>query len=202
MKKVYKLIVLFAVVLGGVSSCCEKEDKNESLETTTPGIENSTNGLKLAEGGEPIDCKDLEKFLPIAIEGYNKEDPEGSILNMQGFSVSSATAEYTSANGDYIRIFILDYNAAPSVYKTETAMWGKGITIDSDDEYAKSFSLNNKLSGWESFEKINNKANVVVGVGNRLLITIEANNQSDAEKSKDILALMNLKSMVMAINRE
>ena len=202
MKKVYKLIVLFSVVVGGVSSCCEKEDKNESLETTTPGVENSTNGLKLAEGGEPIHYKDLEKFLPIAIEEYNMEDPEGTTLNMAGFSVSSATAEYTSANGDYIRVSILDYNAAPSVYKTETAMWGKGITIDSDDEYAKSFSLNNKLSGWESFEKINNKANVVVGVGNRLLITIEANNQSDAEKSKDILALMNLKSMVMAINRE
>jgi hypothetical protein len=81
-------------------------------------------------------------------------------------------------------------------------MWGKGITIDSDDEYAKSFSLNNELNGWESFEKINNKANVVVGIGNRLLISVEANNQLDAEKSKDILALVNLKSMVMAINRE
>jgi hypothetical protein len=130
------------------------------------------------------------------------EDPEGTTLNMAGFSVTSATAEYTSARGDYIRVSIFDYNAATSVYKTETAMWGKGITIDSDDEYAKSFSLNNELNGWESFEKINNKANVVVGIGNRLLITIEANNQSDAEKSKDILAFMNLKSMVMAINRE
>ena len=48
------------------------------------------------------------------------------------------------------------------------------------------------LNGWESFEKINKKANVVVGIGNRLLITIEANNQLDAEKSKDILAFMNL----------
>ena len=201
MKKVYKLIVLFSVIVG-VSSCCVKEDENESLERTTPGIESSTNGLKLAEGGEPIHYKDLEKFLPIAIEEYNKEDPEGTTLNMAGFSVSSATAEYTSANGDYIRVSILDYNAAPSVYKTETAMWGKGITIDSDDEYAKSFSLNNELNGWESFEKINNKANVVVGIGNRLLITIEANNQFDAEKSKDILAFMNLKSMVMALDRE
>jgi len=201
MKKVYKLIVLFSVIVG-VSSCCVEEDKNESLEPTTPGIENSTNGLKPAEGGEPIHYKDLEKFLPIAIEGYDMEDPEGTSLNMQGFSVTSATAEYTSADEDYIRVSILDYNAAPSVYKTQTAMWGKGITIDSDDEYAKSFSLNNQLNGWESFEKINKKANVVIGIGNRLLISVEANNQLDAEKSKDILALVNLKSMVMAINRE
>ena len=41
-----------------------------------------------------------------------------------------------------------------------------------------------------------------MGIGNRLLITIEANNQLDAEKSKDILAFMNLKSMVMALDRE
>jgi hypothetical protein len=201
MKKVYKIIVLFSVVIG-VSSCSEKADENESLEPTTPGIENSTNGLKPAKGGEPIHYKDLEKFLPIAIDGYEMEDPEGTALNMAGFSVTSATAEYTRADEDYIRISILDYNAAPSVYKTQTAMWGKGITIDSDDEYAKSFSLNNELNGWESFEKIYKKANVVVGIGNRLLITVEANNQLDAEKSKDILALVNLKSMVMAINRE
>ena len=201
MKKVYKLIVLFSVVLG-VSSCGAKEVENESLEPTTPVIENSTNGLKPSEGGEPIHYKDLEKFLPVAIEGYDMEDPEGSTLKMAGLSVSSATAEYTSANGDYIRVSILDYNAAPSLYKTETAMWGKGITIDSYDEYAKSFSLNNSLNGWESFEKINKKAIVVVGIGNRILITIEANNQSDAEKAKDILAFMNLKSLLMALDRK
>ena len=80
-------------------------------------------------------------------------------------------------------------------------MWGKGITIDSDDTYAKSFSYNNEVSGWESFEKINNKANVTAGIGNRLLITIEANNQSDSEKSKDILALINLKSMLMVTKK-
>ena len=200
MKKVYKIIVLFSVVIS-VSSCSAREEENESLEPTTPGIENSTNGLKPSEGGEPIHYKNLEKFLPKSIEGYEKEDPEGTTLNMAGFSVSSAMAEYTSLNKDYVRVSILDYNAAPSLYKSSTAMWGKGITIDSEDEYSKSFSLNG-LNGWESFEKINKKANVVVGIGNRLLITIEANNQLDAEKSKDILAFMNLKSMLMALDRK
>ena len=199
MKKAYKLIVLLSVFLG-VSSCSGKEEKNENLEPSAPGIENGSNGLKHLEGGEAIHYKDLEKFLPSAIEGYEKEDPEGNSLNMAGFSVASASAEYTNPNGNYIRVSILDYNAAPSVYKTETAMWGKGITIDSDDEYAKSFSLNNELNGWESFQKINKKANVVVGVANRLLISVEASNQLDAEKAKDILALVNFRSIMMAIN--
>jgi hypothetical protein len=180
----------------------EVGDEDASLELTTLSIENRTNGLKPLQGAEPIHYSDLEKFLPIAIEGYDMEAPEGTTLNMEGFAVSSATAEYTSAHGDYIRVSILDYNAARSVYKMSTAMWGMGITIDSDDEYAKSFSLNNDISGWESFEKINNKSNVVAGIGNRLLITIEANNQSDSEKTKDILALVNLKSMVMFTNKE
>jgi hypothetical protein len=182
----------------GIVSCSGKEDEN--LEPSASGIENSNNGLKHLEGGESIHYKDLEKFLPSVIEGYEKEDPEGTSLNMAGFSVASASAEYTGPDGNYIRVSILDYNAAPSVYKTETAMWGKGITIDSDDEYAKSFSLNNELNGWESFQKINKKANVVVGIGNRLLISVQANNQLDAEKSKDILALVNFRSILMAIN--
>tara|TARA_B110000285_G_scaffold124937_1_gene140974 strand:+ start:157 stop:759 length:603 start_codon:yes stop_codon:yes gene_type:complete len=195
MKKVYKLIVLFSFVFG-VSSCSLNEAENEPLDQEQKK-ENKTNGLNPTEGAAPIDCKDLEKFLPKSIEGYNMEAPEGTTLNMEGFSVSSATAEYKSVNGGYIRISILDYNAAPSLYKTSTAMWGKGITIDSDDTYAKSFSFNNEVRGWESFEKINNKASVTAGIGNRLLITIEANNQSDAEKSKDILSLINLKSIIM-----
>jgi hypothetical protein len=200
MKKVYKLIVLLSVVII-VNSCGAKEVKNESLGIITPDIQNNSNGLNPAEGGEPIHYKDLEKFLPLAIDGYNMEDPEGTTLDMEGFSVSSATAEYTNANGGYIHIGILDYNAARNLYKMSTAMWGKGITIDSDDTYAKSFSYNNEVSGWESFEKINNKANVTAGIGNRLLITIEANNQSDSEKSKDILALINLKSMLMVTKK-
>ena len=199
MKNVFKLIVLLSVFLG-FFSCSGKEDENETLEPSNPGIENGNNGLKHAEGGESIHYKDLEKFLPSDVEGYEKEDPEGNSLNMAGLLVESASAEYTNPNGNYIRVSILDYNAAPSVYKTETAMWGKGITIDSDDEYAKSFSLNNELNGWESFQKINKKANVVVGVANRLLISVEANNQLDAEKSKDILALVNFRSIMMAIN--
>ena len=199
MKNVYKLIVLLSVFLG-IASCSGKEGENENLESSDQVIENGNDGLKYLEGGESIHYKDLEKFLPSDVEGYEKEDPEGNSLNMAGLLVESASAEYTNPNGNYIRVSILDYNAAPSVYKTETAMWGKGITIDSDDEYAKSFSLNNELNGWESFQKINKKANVVVGVANRLLISVEANNQLDAEKSKDILALVNFRSIMMAIN--
>lgn len=200
MKKVYNLIVLFSFV--GFSSCQLNEEKEDFKDPSVPVVENKINALKPAEGGEPIHYKNLEKFLPTTIDGYDREEPEGAMLNMTGFSVSSATAEYTNSNKDYIRVSILDYNAAPSIYENSTAMWGKGITIDSYDEYAKSFSLNNELSGWESFEKNHNKATVVMGVGNRLLITVEANNQLDAEKSKDIIASMNLKSIMMAINSE
>ena len=199
MKKVCNIIVLFFVVVG-VISCSGKKGKNENLEPSATGVENGNNGLKHIEIGESIHYKDLEKFLPSTVEGFEKEDPEGNSLKMAGFSVASASAEYTNPNGNYIRVSILDYNAAPSVYKAETAMWGKGITIDSDEEYAKSFSLNNELNGWESFQKINKKANVVVGVANRLLISVEANNQLDAEKAKDILALVNFRSIMMAIN--
>jgi len=214
MKKVYNLFVV--TVLTFVFTSCGETEKAENKETSkdsleksikdvkqaTEDLENIAEGLKSVGGGEPIHYKDLQKFLPQSIGGYQMEDPEGATLNMQGFSVSSADAEYTSDAGDYVRISILDYNAAISLFQMSTAMWKMGITIDSDDEYAKAFSLNNDVSGWETFDKRNNKANVVAGIGNRLLITVEANNQSDSEKAKDILASMNLKSMIMVTNKE
>ena len=47
------------------------------------------------------------------------------------------------------------------------------------------------------FDKINEKAKVVAGIGDRLLITVEANNQTNTEFAKEIIASMNLKSMGM-----
>jgi hypothetical protein len=196
MKKIDKIIVFLFVFIGVYS--CQIEEENKAV-LDRPAMGNSNIGLKPSQGEEPIHFKDLEKFLPKTIEGYTMEDPEGEALDISGFNVSRANAEYTSSNGDYIHVSILDYNASPSLYNDRTAMWDQGITIDSDDEYAKSFDLNNELSGWETFEKVNNKAKVEVGVGNRLLISVEANNQLDAEKSKDIISLMNLKSLDMAI---
>ena len=206
MKNVVKSIVFFSVLIG-VTSCGTKEEEKENESTNkvselqTQDLVNNEEGLKPVEGAEPIHYKDLQKFLPQTIDGFDMEDPEGTTLNMEGFSVSSAEAEYTNTEGDYIRVSILDYNAARSIYEMATAMWGMGITIDSDDEYAKSFSLNDDIGGWETFDKVNRKANVVVGVGNRLLITVEGSNQSDTEYSKDILASMNLKSMIMVTNK-
>ena len=200
MKKVYRLTVLFFVFV--LVSCGVKEGQGESLELINPSEDKATSGLKISEVDEPIHYKDLQKFLPIAIEGYEMEDPEGTALDMQGYSVSSAMAEYLNSSGGYIRISILDYNAAKSLYKTSTSMWGMGITIDSDDEYAKSFTLSNGLSGWETFEKINKKANVVIGVQDRLLITVESNNQIDTQKSKDVIALINLDFIALVIKKD
>jgi len=213
MKKAFKIIVSVTLMVGLIS-CGEEvvveeevtkdpvEDFSDKMDEAIKEMDQITGDIEFLEGGEPIHYKYLQKFLPNSIDGYVSEDPEGTTLTMQGFSVSSAEAEYTSDNGDYVRVSILDYNAAMSVYQMSTAMWGMGITIDSDDEYAKSFTLNSEVNGWETFDKRNNKANVVAGIGNRLLITVVANNQTDTEKSKDILASMNLKSMVIVTNRD
>lgn len=215
MKVIAKSLIIGTLVVG-FSSCGGKEEVVEeksiegklqdnplaALKDIAETMEDVAENLNENEGGEPIHHTDLQNYLPKTIEGYEMEDPEGTTLSMQGFSVSSAESEYTAANGDYIKVSILDYFAAMSLYQMATAMWGMGIVIDSDDEYAKSFSLENNVSGWETFDKKNNKASVVAGVGDRLLITVEGNNQTDVEKVKSVLTSMNLKSMSMITLRQ
>ena len=212
MKNKFKIIIALSVSLITVSCGGEKEDKNDSgeelskLDKETKGLINNIEQLSEtlnaeSEGGEPIHYTDLQKYLPRNVEGYNMEDPEGTTLSMEGFSVSSAEAEYTSENGNYMRVSIMDYNAAQSLFKMSTGMWDMGIIIDSDEEYAKSFSLNENINGWETFDKKNNKATVIAGVGDRLMISVEANNQTNVEKVKEVLASMNIKSMIIVTNK-
>jgi len=215
MKKSFKILAVLTIVIG-VSSCgnnevIEKKEKTieekiaenplAALQQATAEMEKVAESLNNGEAGEPIHYTDLQKFLPKQIEGYEREDPEGTTLSMGGFSVSSADVEYTSETGSFVRVTILDYFAAASMYQMATAMWGSGLKIDSDDEYAQGFSISDGVNGWETFDKKNNKASVVAGVGDRILITVEANNQDNVDMVKSVLTSINLKSLKLALNK-
>ena len=178
------------------------QEMAENMEDVAKEMEEMAESFENGEGGTPIEHIVLQRYLPNEIEGYVTEDPEGATLDMQGFSVSNAEGEYTAENGDYVKVTIMDYFAAMSLYKMATAMWGSGIVIDSDDEYAKAFSINEDVNGWETFDKKNNKASVVAGIGNRLLVSIEANNQSGTEEVNEILTSMNLDGMAMVSKQQ
>jgi hypothetical protein len=207
MKNLFKLFALLSITTliacGGDS---KKEEENIDLEKNPLGalMKMSENMEKQAEKMEQnmenrkdakaMHYEELIKYLPTSIDGYKKEEPEGESIDMGGMSYSTASVEFKKGN-DEIEITILDYNAALSLYSMATAMWASGFKIDSSEEMAQSVSISESIHGWESIQKKSKEASLVLGVNDRFLITIEAENQEDLSFLKDIAKTMDLKEL-------
>lgn len=134
----------------------------------------------------------LQKYLPSSLEGYTAGEPDGATINMQGMSYSSASIDFTKDNGDFVKVLLLDYNAAFGLYNVATSMWAMGISINTPEEKASGIEIENGIAGWQSFKKKQNTATIVLGIGQRFMLTIEANNQEDTDFVKDIAKSLDL----------
>ncbi|MDT8412742.1 MAG: hypothetical protein RQ875_09790 [Vicingaceae bacterium] len=136
--------------------------------------------------------EELIKFLPTEIDGYTAEEPDGGTVEMQGTSYSNADITFKNEAGERIKVSLLDYNAALSMYSMATAMWTSGLKIDTKDELAQSYTVNDEISGWETFKKKTGKASVILGINNRFMLTIEADKQENCDNVKSIAKNMDL----------
>lgn len=135
---------------------------------------------------------DLQKYLPQSVDGYTADPPTGASMNMMKMSYSSAVVRFKKDNGDWVRVTIVDYNQASSLYNSATAMWSMGLTVDSPEEKANGIKVDNTNGGWQVYKKKTKNAIVTVGVGYRFWVQAEANNQDDADKVLSIVKSVDL----------
>lgn len=151
--------------------------------------------LQLTAQNEVMNYKDLQSYLPTSIKGYEASEPGGSTMNMQGMSFSSADIEFTNANGDNVRITLLDYSGAISMYQAATAMWAGGMSFEDDESVAKSVKWDENIMGWEEYRKKDREANLSLGIGERFFVTIQADNQDNLDFVKSIAKSMSLSEL-------
>lgn len=134
---------------------------------------------------------ELQKYLPV-IEGYKMEEPDGGSVNMNGMSYSNAEGRYKNDKGKTIKVSIIDYNQAYSMYSAATAMWAMGMTIDTPKEKANGFKIDDNTGGWEVYQKKNKQATVTLGIGDRFWVNVEAEDQENTEFVKEIAKKIDL----------
>lgn len=221
MKKYFLIPSLFLLAIFCFScgeSDEEKQERKEKAKKNNPfnalvqlGKEMKNAGEKMEKAGDEQDAKqkerklkgdtaainykELQKYLPESIDGYTKGKPSGSTMTMTGMSYSNAEVKFTNDNGGYVRVSILDYNAAYSLYSMATGMWLGGMSIENDQEKANSIKLEDGITGWETLKKDNKKASVVLGVGCRFLITVEANEQENTDIVKHVATSLKLEDL-------
>ncbi len=168
-----------------------KMSKNmqESAEKMQKNMENK-------KDAKAMHYEELIKYLPESIDGYQiNGEPKGASMDMQGASHSSAEVEFKNKNGNRINISLIDYNAAYSMYSMATAMWASGFKIDTSEEIAQSLNFEDNINGWESYKKKSNRANIILGLGDRFLLTIDGDNQKNTDALKSVAKTMKLKEL-------
>lgn len=207
MKK-YLIPILSITIIASINACGspEPEPKKKNLfgalkelsESMEELAENMEENLEENNGtfntGEAIDHSVLQTFLPESISGYSRNEPTSSSVSMQGFNVSSAEVEFTSDNGT-VKVIITDYLAAASMYQMASMMWTMGISIDSPEEKTKGYKFNDTMPGWLSFKKKRGNAVATSGVNGRIIVVVEATEQTDYENVKEILENMDLEKL-------
>jgi len=207
MKKLSLLVVAFPIML--FTSCGgDKKEENIDVEKNPLGAlmkmgenmkENAEKMEKKAKdhkNAKAIHYEELIKFLPESVSGYEiVKEPKGASMDMGEMSYSSAEVRFENDKGDRIKIILLDYNAAYSMYSVATAMWASGFKIDTSEELGQSINLGENINGWESLRKKQKDASVVLGLGDRFLLTIEGNNQKDCEFLKEVAKSMDLSKL-------
>jgi hypothetical protein len=138
---------------------------------------------------------ELQKYLPNSVSGYKAEKPAGSTINMTGMSYSMASIRFSKDNTNWVKITIMDYNKAYGIYNSVTAMWGSGMSIDSEQEKANGVKISNSVAGWQDYKKTTKDATVSLGVGCRFWISVEASNQPDADMVLSVAKSMDLNKL-------
>jgi len=203
-------LVTFSVCMAlTLASCGGKSEETKEEETVTAdnpveALENMANESqnaqdeaqkKIAERKSKGDTlalpyEELMKYLPESIDGYTKGEPDGASVNVPGSSYSTADCEYTNDKGERVKVTIVDYNQAYGMYAGLTAMWA--FSIDTPEEKSQGVKLDNKVAGWEQFQKKSGDATLTLGVGYRFWVQVEASGQKDTEGVKKIAKMIDL----------
>ena len=149
---------------------------------------------KNRENASAMHYEELMKYLPESIEDYEKNEPKGESVEMGEMSFSSAEVRFKNQQ-DEIKITLLDYNAALSMYSMATAMWSTGFKIDNSKEKSQSVKLTDEITGWETIQKKSKDASLILGINDRFLLTIEAENQENTDLLKEIAKQMDLSKL-------
>ena len=129
-----------------------------------------------AAGGAPtqmIPWRSLSQALPTAAPGWTLQgEIEGESANMMGIAVSTAKCKLAQGSMEAV-IEVVDTSMNPMIAMPFNMM--RGMQIDSSKERRGPVNFGT-YPGTQSWTKTNNKAEVMVMVHNRVMITVKVTN--------------------------
>lgn len=203
------LIFLLIVSVFLMYGCKQAKETKENIELGQELKKAGENMQKAIEEGSkkmearrakgdtiPIHFDKLKDYLPKQVNNFTPDgQPEGQTVGAQGMSFSMTQQRYKSGNEE-LTIIINDYNGVPSLFTMATAMIKANVTFENNEQSMKSLNMGiPDVGAMETYDKANKEAGILLGVGERFLVKIQATNQKDTELVKSVAKLMPLSEM-------
>ena len=205
------VMVIFVFSCGG-----EKSDTADDIKTAVDMVKNMPDMAEKVDNiqtrakkrweerkelGDTVamNYKELQKFLPKEVPGFTAEKPTGESLNMPGMSYSQAEQHFVKEeNGKrtVVRVTIVDYNSAASMFSTAAAVFANNISFEDDNGYSRSIDVGVKdCYGHEEYSNKRRHASIMIAAGYRFIVSIEADNQDNADYLKDFVKYIDLEKL-------
>lgn len=134
--------------------------------------------------------EEIRKLLPENIEGFAAQSkPVTRVVKIGTLSYSLAEQSFSKSKRK-IKILLFDYNNALIMYSQATGKWKDMPTIESDSVISRYIELPDCI-GRESFNKINNTSQILLGVCDRFYLTL-AGERIELETLRSIISLFDL----------
>ena len=191
--------LLLAAVLGltGCEQARDAKNAYSAVVTSTKAAKEMASGMQEVQARQEdrakrgdtlaINYKELEKYLPATAASFTPEgNPEGQSMQMPGMRYSMAKQNYRKGD-ETLSVTLMDYNGAAPMFLAATAMMNTGMEMENDDQLMRGLDLGLPgVKAFETLEKKNHQATIVLSVANRFLATVEASGQNDTELVKSV----------------
>lgn len=134
--------------------------------------------------------EEIVSLVPAKIDGFMADGKAKTRLVMIGTLSYSLAERSFKRRKKKIKMLLFDYNNALIMYNQATGKWKDMPTIESDSLLTRYIEMPDYI-GRESFNKINNTSQIVLGVGDRFYLTL-AGERIDLETLRSIVSLFDL----------
>lgn len=186
----------FVLILMFLFSSCEKKEKEKEVAMPVGEGQFEKNEIKLEEkvkSGDTVAMPYtvLKSYLPSSISGYEEEEVTGTEVNDFGMSWSDTKKKYVKGR-QTVFITLSDYNGAYGLYAGASMVLNLP-NVNNEEETSESFTLKDgEIKGRQSFKKKTKEAVIILAIGERFLLNIEAQDQNSSEHIRTIAESLDL----------
>lgn len=147
-----------------------------------------------AQDEKAVSYKTLQEHLPSSISGFTASgDPDGQSMSMNGMSYSMASQEYENGSKS-LRITIMDYHGAGSLYNAAAMAWTMNMEFEDDDQKVSGFKEGD-FHGLVSVQKKRTEVNITTGFRERYYVQVEIEGSDDEAMARKILKGLKLSDL-------